>query len=64
MRYRIGEGIFQKKSVFLDMKPNALVGPENVRHIVDMCYVSKCEKRIIKENILQEARDQGIIFEF
>jgi len=30
---------------------NGPVGPENVGHIVDLCYVSSSEKAIVKSNV-------------
>lgn len=65
MAYKIGQKIVKQKHTFVGLE-NGPVGPENVGHIVDLCYVPSSEKAIVKQNILQGARakgsDAGIIF--
>jgi len=67
MSYKIGKSIVVQKGRFVGLE-NGPVGPENVYHIVDLCYVPSSEKAIVKQNILQGALDQykssdaGIIF--
>lgn len=38
---------------------NGPASSENVGHIVDLCYVPGNEKSIVRQNILQGARDKG-----
>jgi len=58
MGYEIGKKIVMQKNRSVGLKDSP-VSPENVGHIVDLCYVSKNEKRIVRHNILKGARDQG-----
>ena len=58
MAYNIGKNIVKQKHRFVGKK-NGLTSSENVGHIVDLCYVSKNEKEIVRQNILQGARDKG-----
>ena len=65
MSYRIGQRIVAQKHRFIGLE-NGPLGPENVGHIVDLCYVPSSEKAIVKQNVLQGALDKssdaGIIF--
>lgn len=58
MSYRIGQKIVAQKQRFVGLEDGPL-GPENVGHIVDLCYVPSSEKAIVKQNVLQGARDKG-----
>ena len=58
MAYKIGQNIVAQKHRFVGLE-NGPVGPENVGHIVDLCYVPSSEKTIVKQNILQGAVDKG-----
>ena len=65
MAYKIGQNIVAQKRRFVGLE-NGPVGPENVGHIVDSCYVSSSEKAIVKQNVLQRSinkvSDAGIVF--
>nr|QYB19051.1 hypothetical protein [Climaconeis cf. scalaris] len=65
MSYNIGENIVIQKNKFVGLKDGP-AGPENVGHIVDLCYVPSSEKQIVKQNVLkgaaQKGNDTGIIF--
>jgi hypothetical protein len=58
MAYKIGQNIFDQKQKFIGLK-NGPVTSQNVGHIVDLCYVPKNEKAIVKKNVLSGAKDQG-----
>lgn len=58
MSYKIGQKIVARKDRFVGLE-NGPVGPENVGHIVDLCYVPSSEKAIVKQNVLQGALDKG-----
>ena len=58
MSYKIGQKIVAQKHKFVGLE-NGPVAPENVGHIVDLCYVPSSEKTIVKQNILQGAVDKG-----
>ena len=58
MAYKIGQNIVAQKHRFVGLE-NGPVGPENVGHLVDLCYVPSSEKTIVKQNILQGAVDKG-----
>ena len=58
MSYRIGQKIVAQKQRFVGLE-NGPLGPENVGHIVDLCYVPSSEKAIVKQNVLQGALDKG-----
>jgi hypothetical protein len=58
MAYLIGQKIVDQKSKFVGLE-NGPAGPENVCHIVDLCYVPLSEKTIVKEKILQGGLDKG-----
>ena len=58
MSYRIGQKIVAQKQRFVGLE-NGPLGPENVGHIVDLCYVPSSEKAIVKQNVLQGAVDKG-----
>ena len=51
MSYRIGQKIVAQKRRLVGLE-NGPLGPENVGHIVDLCYVPSSEKAIVKQNIL------------
>nr|QYB19239.1 hypothetical protein [Climaconeis cf. scalaris]QYB19338.1 hypothetical protein [Climaconeis cf. scalaris] len=65
MSYKIGQKIVAQKHKFVGLE-NGPVGPENVGHIVDLCYVPSSKKAIVKQNVLQEpldkSSDAGLIF--
>ena len=62
MAHRIGEKIVKQKRKFVGLQ-NGPVNECNVGHIVDLCYVPKNEKKIVKKNILKGAgSDTGIVF--
>lgn len=65
MSYKLGQKIVAQKHRFVGLE-NGPVGPENVGHIVDLCYVPSSEKAIVKQNVLQGAvdkvSDSGIVF--
>lgn len=65
MGYQIGENIVDQKHYFIGREKGP-VSPENVDHIVDLCYVPSNEKDIVKQKFLEEALDKvsnaGIIF--
>jgi hypothetical protein len=65
MAYKMGQKIVQQKHRFVGLE-NGPVSPQNVGHIVDLCYVPNNEKTIVQQNILNGARyqgsDTGIIF--
>lgn len=65
MAYKLGQKIVKQKNLYVGL-PGGPVGPENVLHIVDLCYVPSHEKSIVKQNVLQGARnngsDTGILF--
>lgn len=65
MSYKIGQKIVEQKDRFVGLE-NGPVSSKNVCHIVDLCYVPNHEKTIVRENILQGAReersDEGIVF--
>ena len=58
MAYKIGQKIVAQKHRFVGLE-NGPVSPENVGHIVDLCYVPSSEKAIVKQNVLQGALDKG-----
>ena len=58
MAYKLGQKIVVQKHRFVGLDKGP-VGPENVGHIVDLCYVPSSEKTIVKQNILQGALDKG-----
>lgn len=58
MAYRIREKIVDQKQKFVGLE-NGPLGPENVGHIVDLCYVPSSEKAIVKQNVLKGALDKG-----
>ena len=58
MSYKIGQKIVAQKHRFVGLE-NGPVAPENVGHIVDLCYVPSSEKTIVKQNVLQGALDKG-----
>ena len=58
MSYKIGQKIVAQKHRFVGLE-NGPVVPENVGHIVDLCYVPSSEKAIVKQNVLQGALDKG-----
>ena len=58
MGYKIGRKIVIQKKTFVG-RENGPVSSENVGHIVDLCYVPSSEKAIVKNSILQGARDKG-----
>lgn len=62
MTYDIGKIIFEQKKRFcgLDQDP---IGSRNVLHIVDLCYVQKNEKEIVKDFCIKGAGSpEGILF--
>jgi hypothetical protein len=65
MAYKIGQNIVNQKHRFVGLE-NGPVSSENVGHIVDLCYVPGNEKTIVRQTILQGARDKvsdaGIVF--
>lgn len=65
MAYRLGQKIVAQKHIFVGLD-NGPVGPDNVGHIVDLCYVPSSEKSIVKQNVLQgvidKGSDAGIVF--
>ena len=58
MSYKLGQKIVAQKQRFVGLE-NGPLGPENVGHIVDICYVPSSEKTIVKQNVLQGALDKG-----
>ncbi len=58
MGYNVGQKIVDQKHRFVGKKDGP-VSAENVGHIVDLCYVPPNEKIIVREAILQGARDRG-----
>jgi hypothetical protein len=58
MGYKIGQKIVAQKHRFIGLE-NGPVSSENVGHIVDLCYVPGNEKAIVRQTILQGARDKG-----
>ena len=58
MSYKIGQNIVAQKDRFVGLE-NGPVSSENVGHIVDLCYVPGNEKAIVRQTILQGARDKG-----
>ena len=58
MSYKIVQKIVAHKHRFVGLE-NGPVGPENVDHIVDLCYVPSSEKAIVKKNVLQGAVYKG-----
>lgn len=58
MAYKIGQNIVNQKHRFVGLE-NGPVSSENVGHIVDLCYVPGNEKAIVRQTILQGARDKG-----
>ena len=58
MGYKIGQNIVAQKHRFVGLE-NGPVSSENVGHIVDLCYVPGNEKAIVRQTILQGARDKG-----
>ncbi len=58
MAYKIGQNIVAQKHRFVGLE-NGPVSSENVGHIVDLCYVPGNEKAIVRQTILQGARDKG-----
>ena len=58
MSYDLGQNIVAQKQRFVG-KENGPASPENVGHIVDLCYVPVNEKAIVKENIRRGAQDKG-----
>ena len=58
MSYKIGQKIVAQKHRFVGLE-NGPLGPENVGHIVDLCYVPSSEKAIVKQNVLQGALAKG-----
>ena len=58
MAYSVGKKIVNQKSKFVG-KQNGPKNPNNVLHIVDLCYVPSSEKSIVRKNIIQGALDAG-----
>lgn len=58
MAYKIGQNIVDQKHRFVGLE-NGPASSENVGHIVDLCYVPGNEKSIVRQTILQGARDKG-----
>ena len=58
MAYNMGKKIIFQKHRFIGFK-NGPARSEKVGHIVDLKYIPAHEKSIVKENILQGARDNG-----
>jgi hypothetical protein len=58
MAYKIGQNIVNQKHRFVGLE-NGPVSSENVGHMVDLCYVPGNEKAIVRQTILQGARDKG-----
>lgn len=58
MSYRIGQKIVAQKKRFVGLE-NGPLSPENVSHIVDLCYMPSSEKAIVKQNVLQGALGKG-----
>ena len=58
MAYQMGKKIVKQKHRFVGLE-NGPVSPQNVGHIVDLCYVPDNEKAIVQQNLLKGARDQG-----
>ena len=58
MTYKIGQNIVAQKHKFVGLE-NGSLSSENVGHIVDLCYVPDNEKAIVRQIILQGARDKG-----
>jgi hypothetical protein len=58
MAYKLGQKIVDQKHRFVGLEKGP-VGPENVGHIVDLCYVPSSEKAIVKQKVLQGAVDKG-----
>jgi hypothetical protein len=58
MAYGMVKKIVRQKTRFVGLEDGP-VSAENVGHIVDLCYVPKNEKSIVKQNILKGARDTG-----
>jgi hypothetical protein len=61
MAYKIGQNIVDQKHRFVGLE-NGPASSENVGHIVDLCYLPGNEKAIVRQTILQGARDKGRIF--
>ena len=66
MAYEIGQKIAKQKQTFVG-EEGGPASPENVGHMVDLCYVQAHEKPLVKRTILQGARDTagsdaGILF--
>ena len=63
--HRLGKKIVDQKYRFVGQE-NGPVSAENVGHIVDLCYIPNHEKEIVRQNILQGAKEQvsteGIMF--
>ncbi len=57
MAYKMGQKIVQQKHRFVGLE-NGPVSPQNVGHIVDLCYVPNNAKKLVYQNILHIARDQ------
>lgn len=58
MAYKIEQNIVVQKHRFVGLE-NVPLSSENVGHIVDLCYVPGNEKSIVRQTILQGARDKG-----
>mgnify|MGYP006148169565 CR=1 FL=1 len=58
MSYKIGQKIVAQKYRFVGLE-NGPVGPENVSHLHDLCYLPSSKKTIVKQNILQGSIDKG-----
>ena len=58
MAYNIGKNIVIQKYKFVGEKDGP-DGPDNVAHLVDLCYLPSNEKSIVKQKILQGALDKG-----
>ena len=61
MAQHIGRTVVKQKTTLLG-RENGPVKPENVGHIIDLCYVPSHEKAIVKENVLLTAAEKGIDF--
>lgn len=65
MAYKIEQNIVNQKHRFVGLD-NGPISSKNIGHIVDLCYVPGNEKAIVRQTILQGARDKssdaGIVF--
>ena len=57
MSYGFGQKIVAQKHRFVGLE-NSPVGPENVSHIVDLCYVPSSEKAICETKSFTRSRRQ------